>query len=244
MFSSLKIQNRVMRPVFFAILFLISITGLSQPKDLSGLKNSEIAGYYINYLHNGALLVRLQTKSRKIAILERAGNVAAANKVKNDQIKVNMSIVKAFNDAFTFCPVYFFYSEDSKYVKSYQLDSVKFLDNKLNYRKPKELPNQFLTAEFGIIQQDTSKNFTGYSRDYHKDSSNVMYENKQYSSGTNMSFGALIIKSDQFIQLSRPFPYYSRNFTTLPFLSRSHFKVVTVMNNKLLQFYGLAPAGK
>ncbi|MFK8037860.1 MAG: hypothetical protein AB8B74_06190 [Crocinitomicaceae bacterium] len=225
-----------MRLILFTFLIFCSLNSHAQPANLSGKSNSEISQYYINYLRKGVLLVRLQTKSRKIAILERAGNLAAADKVRNDQIKTNKSIIKAFKDGFSFCPVYFFYSHDSKHVKSYQLDSVDFLNEYLEIDGSIQPPNQFLTAEFGLIQEDTAQNFEGYSRDYKKDSIKGLYPNKQYASGTNMSFGALIIKSDQFIQLPRPFPYYARNLATLPILRRSHYKVVTVMNNKLFAF--------
>ena len=227
-----------MRILLIFICFLVTSKVHAQPDDLSGMNYRGIAAYYIKYLKNGALFVRLHTKSRKIAILERAGNLTAAEKVRQDQFKINKSIVKAFKESFTFCPVYFFYAEDSKFVSSYQLDSVRFLDDNLQPSASIEPPTQFLTAEFGIIQEDTAKNFTGYSRDYHKDSSNVLYPNKQFSGGTNMSFGALIIKSDQFVQLPPTFPYYSRNLATLPILRRSHSKVVSIMNDQLNNFWG------
>jgi hypothetical protein len=51
-----------------------------------------------------------------------------------------------------------------------------------------------------------------------------------------MGFGALVIKSDQFIQLKKPFPYYVRTFDSLP-IKRSPKTVVKKMNKKLHRFY-------
>ena len=220
--------------VFFYILISTQVS--AQPDHLKGKTNSEIATYYINYLKTGALYVRLFTKSRKIAILKNAGNIAAAEKVKNDQFKTNLSIVAAFRSAFTFCQVYFFYSDDSKYILSEEIDSIKFLNDSLEYTPHIKPIKQFLVAEFSIVREDTAKNFAGYSIDYQKDSTNTLYQNKQYAGGTNMSFGALVIKSPQLVQLSKPFPYYTRNLATLPFVRRSHFRVVTIMNSKLNDF--------
>lgn len=226
----------------FIILFsiIISTQAISQPRHLRGLDRNELATYYIKFLQEGSLLVRLQTKSRKIEILKRAGNIAAAEKVAKDQLKINLSIVKAFNDAFTFCPVYFFYSNDSKLVMTHELDKVKFLDKNL---KPKSIvpPENYLTAEFSIIKEDTVQNAGGNryvgGTYYERDSVGGIKEIKYYSGGTNMSFGALIIKSDQFIQLMKPFPFYARTLATLPMLRRSHFKVVTMMNDQLKALY-------
>ena len=225
-----------MRILIILFSFFVSTQAVAQPDHLKGMDYDQLAYYYINYLKTGALYVRLHTKSRKIAILENAGNIAAAEKVRKDQFKTNKSIVTAFRKAFVFCPVYFFYSDDSKYILSNDIDSIKFLDDNLQYWKAIDPPKQFLVAEFGIIKQDTMKYFEGNSADYHKDSANVMHPNKQYGGGTNMSFGALIIKSPQLVQLSKPFPYYVRNLATLPFVRRSHFKVVTILNTKLSAF--------
>ena len=56
------------------------------------------------------------------------------------------------------------------------------------------------------------------------------------NSGTNMGFGALVIKNDQFIQLTRPFPYYVRTFDSFPF-KRKPEEVIKKLNRKLHLFY-------
>ncbi len=234
------------RNIVLLISFLIiQFTGYNQQlSELKNLNSSQIAQFYIKYLKNGVLLVRLQKKQRKIDILKRAGNIADAEKVKNEQLKINKSIVAAFKKNFDFCPTYFFYGNDSKYVFNNQLDSVTFLDTLLLPKVVKLKPNvQFLTAEFGIIKEDTARNYAGTRLDgdyrYYKDSSNQQYKNDYYSGGTNMSFGALLIKSNIFVQLSAPFPFYTRTLATLPILRRSNNKVVEMMNNKLTVYYEL-----
>jgi len=209
----------------------------AQPLELRGMDYNQIASYYIQYLKAGCLYVRLHTKSKKIAILKKAGHLTAAKKVEEDQLKDNLSIVSAFRTYFKFCPVYFFYNTDSKYIYNSNLDSVKFLDDNLNHNSSIVPGKQFLIAEFGIIKQDTSKYFSVNSDEYKKDSTNTIQNNKQYGGGTNMSFGALIIKSPQFVQLPPTFPYYTRTLSSLPILRRSNAKVVANMNLRLERFY-------
>lgn len=165
------------------------------------------AGEQINQLKNGALLVRLQTKNKSISALRKNGNDKLADKIETEQKSRNMEIVSAFKAGFNFCPVYFFFSDDSQNIRERQFDKVVFLsksllpDTTIKFTK-----DHFLTAEFGTTDGDTS-------------------------------FGALIIKSDQLIQLKRPFPYYVRTFGSLP-IKRSAYKTVKKMNKKLHQFYG------
>jgi predicted ATPase len=68
-------------------------------------------------LKSGALLVRLKTSTLKINALKENGRAAEANEIKVNQEKVNKSIVLAFKSNFTFCPVYFFYSNNSNDIK-------------------------------------------------------------------------------------------------------------------------------
>jgi len=51
-----------------------------------------------------------------------------------------------------------------------------------------------------------------------------------------MTFGALIIKNENFFQLSKPFPYYSRTLHSIPF-KRKPKNVIAKMNRQLYNFY-------
>lgn len=188
----------------------------------------------INYLREGYIIVRLKTKKRQLDELTKTGQLKQANKVRTKLYKKHKLLINAFKTHFTVCPVYFVWSTQSDFIINKQVDSVSFLNNELkidNTIKPKG--NKFLTAEIGIIKEDTAQYYVGSSRDYHKDSTQSLYSNRQYSGGTNMSFEALIIKDHQFNQLYRPFPYYSRTFGSLFFLKKTYNDVVSLMNHKL-----------
>ena len=89
----------------------------------------------------------------------------------------------------------------------------------------------FFTAEFGYVEQDTAKYYSHYS--YETDGNWLSKQEKNYWGGPMMGFSALVIKSDKFIQLKRPFKYYTRRFEPL----RKPYKVVRKMNKKLNKFY-------
>ena len=227
---------------FTTIIIISSSTAFSQvksPSDLQRLNPFEISKYYINSLKKGVLLVRLFTKQKKIDALAKYNRNEEANAVKAKQDKINKSIIKAFKENFAFCPTYFFFSHDSKYILNNQLDSIKFLDSNLNIDQNIEVKNpHYLIAEFSKIQEDTSKNQGDY---YYVRGENGVERRVKYSGGTNMDFGALIIRSPQLIQLSGPFPYYARTLQSLPLFRRSHRKVVIDMNSKLNGFFEASP---
>lgn len=194
-----------------------------------------LAKQQINQLKDGALLVRLKTKKNSIAALRKIGKDKLAEKLEEKQRKYNLKIVAAFKRNFKFCPTYFFFSDYSQNIRDRQFDKVIFLTDSLVLDTTIKFNNcNFLTAEFGTIEQDTAKRFSHYS--YESDGNWNLKEVKNYIGGHSMSFGALIIKSDQLIQLRRPFPFYVRTFDSLP-ISRSPKKVVKKMNRKLRKYY-------
>ncbi len=170
----------------------------------------------INELKTGALLVRLQTRKLAINALKKSGLNKEADRIERKQKELNIKIVAAFKAEFTFCPTYIFYSDYSQNVMDRQFDKVSFLTDSLRVDSTiKFTKRNFLTAEFGIIEPDTAKHISG---------------------GEHMGFDALLIKSDQFIQLRRPFPYYVRTLDLLP-TKRNPNQVVKKMNKKLEKFY-------
>lgn len=218
------------------LILLTSTAGLAQDptemkKKVSFRKQSKmLIKQQINQLHDGALLVRLKTRKNSIAALRKIGKDKLADKIEKRQAAINKDIVSAFQDNFDFCPTYFFFSDFSKDVRERLFDNVEFLNDSL-------LPDttimfnsmSFLTAEFGTIEQDTEKYFDGY---YYAPGENGLERQTRYYGGPNMGSGALVIKSDQFIQLRKPFPYYVRTFDSLP-IKRKPKNVVRIMNKKL-----------
>ncbi|MBE9466688.1 MAG: hypothetical protein IMY72_00005 [Bacteroidetes bacterium] len=228
--------------IIVLIIFFIPSIGLSQnkrkkKKKISSIEQTRITSIkQINNLHNGVLLVRLKTKKMSISALKEIGKNELAHKVEIKQSNLNKEIISAFRDNFDFCPVFFFYSDYSQNIRDKQFDKVVFLNDNLLSDNISTFDNRnFFTAEFGIIEQDTSKYYESYY--YEKENSNYERHSKYYG-GTNMGFGALIIKSNQFIQLRRPFPYYVRTFDSFP-IKRKKSKVVRKMNQRLHKFYNL-----
>ena len=93
----------------------------SSYKDYSDLR-FKVAKAQINLLkNNGALLVRLKTNAKTIARLKAAGNIDLATQIERETVLTNKIIVGSYLQEFTFCPVYFFYSQFSDSVKNKKL---------------------------------------------------------------------------------------------------------------------------
>ncbi len=188
----------------------------------------------IKILKEGVLLVRLRTKENSILALKRIGRDKLANKIEEKQINYNKKIVSAFRTNFTFCPTYFFYSNYSDSIISKQIKGVIFLNDSLQADSTIKLTTtNFLTAEFGIIEQDTAKYLDSY---YSYSGDSGLERRSSYYGEPDMGFGVLKIMSDQFVQLKNPFPYYVRTFDSLP-IKRKFSKTVLKMNKLLFNYY-------
>ena len=219
------------------LILLVPISGLAQDKNkkkaLSRKELNVIAKEEILSLRNGILLVRLQTKNKSIQALRKAGNDDLADKIENRQTKYNLSIVSAFRSDFGFCPTFFFFSNQSRNIRAGNLEAVEFLTDDLQYDPTISIGDkEFFTAEFTTIEEDTAKHRDTYSP---MTSENDAEHQVPYSGGTNMGFGVLIIKTDQFVQLRRPFPFYTRTYDSLP-TKRTPAEVVRRMNLKLNEY--------
>lgn len=189
----------------------------------------------INQLKDGALLVRLRTKRNSITALRKIGKDKLAEKIETKQRRYNLKIVAAFKINFNFCPTYFYFSDYSQNVSERKFDKVIFLsDSLLPDTTIKFNQSHFLTAEFGAIEPDTAKYFSHYS--YEPDGNWNLEQVSNYYCEPKVSSAALVIKSNRFVQLRRPFPYYVRTYDSLP-IKRSPNKTVKRMNKKLCKFY-------
>jgi len=202
--------------IFIASGYSFAQTGDAAQKKLSLHKQlQQQASEEIKTLHEGALLVRLTTRKKSIEALRKMGNENAANTIEKEQARKNKSIINAFLINFNFCSVYFFYSDYSDLVKERQFNKVTFLNKNLEKDSVKIFNGtKFLTAEFNEVLADTAKNY----------------------GGNNNGITALIIMSDQFIQLRRPFPFFVRTFEFLS-LRRKDYKTVRILNRELHEFY-------
>ncbi|MGB6035852.1 MAG: hypothetical protein WBG42_06260 [Cryomorphaceae bacterium] len=229
-----RLTFRRFLPMAFVCLGIL-LSGNLAAQEGGSLSNAAIARTHIMGLREGALLVRLQTRSQSIETLKERGMEDRADQLEQRQRRENAEYVEAFVSEFDFAPVYFFRSEDSGLIKAGRLDEVVFLNSDLIPDSTIKVAQQMVyTAEFGNIEADNEKIRQDYRLE--KDSTGVKQKATYYGSA-NMGFEALVIMDDQFVQLRRPFPYYVRTFGKKGIITRSPAKAVRKMNTKLHQFY-------
>lgn len=198
----------VTRTIIIILLFTLFTSNLSaqETKKISYRKQCKIdSKRQILEIHDGVLLVRLKQKQKSIDALRKRGRVKLAKKIELKQQNRNKYIIDAFNARFDFCPVYFFYSSDSKHIRNNNLDSISFLndsllkDNSITFKD-----SIFYVAEFGHIEPEET--FT-YQSSVHTSKNETI---ATYSGSSDFSFKAVTIKTKDFKQLKEPFPYYSK----------------------------------
>ena len=215
-------------------LFLLSNNSYSQSTPLSNKEKQEISNYYFNKLSNGALLVRLRSNKRKINSLKERGYIDEARRVEMNQNHYNREIISAFTNEMTFCDTYFFYSDQSNNVRKKDFSEPFFLDSNLVIDESIEFSfDDFLIAEFGNVAQDTAS----YKDFYITTGQNGKTKKSSYWGGPNFHFGALVVMTDDFVQLRKPFPSFVRTFDSIPLFRSTTFKVVARLNDKFLRFF-------
>ncbi len=156
----------------------------------------KVAYAQINALKKGALLVRLKTNKRAISKLKSVGNYDLATNLEKETELENKIIMSAYKKEFTFCPVYFFYSESSDSIRKNNLSGI-FVDTTLQVSASIVCnASFFLVAEqdgiynssLGLVPESlakTSRESGSYSRD-----------------------APIVVKNKYFIQLHKPFPFF------------------------------------
>ncbi|MFK7905055.1 MAG: hypothetical protein AB8B69_08020 [Chitinophagales bacterium] len=172
----------------------------------------------IQKLQKGALLVRLKTRKKTIDAFKNSGYLKMADQVEMKQKAKNQKLMNAFRKNFSFCEVYFFYSEDSEKIMEGEYEGI-FLNENLEKDARIVLKEDFiLTAEVGSIV---------------KDPVSVDASGNEYAATSGMSESVLIIKDSNFEQLRRPFPYYVKAG------DRFIDKKVAKLNKRLFAFAGI-----
>lgn len=141
---------------FFLLFFCVQVLAAQTPRQQSAAS--------IRMLKNGALLVRLRTSENYINVLMRRGDKAGAEKVRQEQEEKNRAIVNAFRDNFTFCPVYFFYSNVSDEIRA-----GKQKGNLLNVNFQTDTTfsgSNYLVGEFGATAITKIEGFLIEDKDY------------------------------------------------------------------------------
>ena len=206
-----------MRLFFISLFLALPFFGLTQlGKEYKDKR--EMSAQQIVDMKKGALFVRIRNRSRQVESLKKYGHHKEAQEVADKRAALNKKIITAFTRNFKFCPVYFFYSGDSKFVRLQQYDSVKFVDSTLKH-VPSIRPNHecYFTAELGKVLPDTARYFGGY---YLAETENGLEKTPRYYKAADSGFKAIVLKSNEFVQLTHPLPYYVRTFRENPNLKK------------------------
>lgn len=230
-----------MKQIFFLLTFALSLTfhfPATAQDSLFGMDGnvsySEWKRFYAQQqyekLQKGALLVRLQTKNKAIQALRTRGQNESADKIAAQQKRENERIVAAFRQNFDFAPVFFFYSDDSKFLLENTPDQITFLNPDLTPVDSSVSlePKTFVVAEFGTVSAEPREYYENYRRDFKGKTDSAAYLNS-----SEMDFSALVLLNDDLQQLTDPFPYYVRLYKGLLFFERSYDKAVSILNRRL-----------
>jgi hypothetical protein len=218
-----------MKNTIITLLLILTFSFFAQSQKKQ--ERLEVAQNQIHQLKSGVLLVRLYNKKNVIAALETKGMERRAKAVKDKQKSINKEIITSFKN-FTFCEVYFFFSDNSSLLSTKDYSKVE-LFTELGIKKEKILegPN-FFVADFGVLKNENSTNSD-------KDGSNKSGRTKvkKYKGGTsNTEKRCMFLRDRNLRQLKRPFPY-TVWFHPTPIKKRSYKQVVERMDNQLKEFY-------
>ena len=151
----------------------------------------------IDNLKDGALLVRLKTRSKSLKAYEKAGAHSLVKKMKKTQNAENQLIIDLFNEHFNFCPVYFFYTDDTELLLADQQEGI-FLNDNLKKDKNIVLDKDFfLIAEFGVLLEEK----VWADSLLEAANQNKIYQHQVLNK-------VIVIKDKNLEQLKRPFPLY------------------------------------
>jgi len=243
-----RIDHRpgLMRYVLIFLVLLIQVPQIAsaqprkakKPRPGSKKERELQASQQIFKLKEGTLLLRLHTRKPTIEALKKIGKIQEAAQLEYKVQQEHKQVMNAFSRYFDFCKTAFFYSESSLLVTERKFDQV--LINGIADTASLRTLDYFLVAEFGNVSQDSMKRFSNYSLE--RSGTQPLEKVANYHGGQNLGMNALVILSDQFIQLRAPFPYYARFFKVLPY-KMAVKKAVRKLNRKLHRYYLEQTAG-
>lgn len=137
---------------FRIILAIFILTIFSNCKSVN-LRKDKVTNQLYN-MQSGVMLIRLPTNEAKIAKLKKAGRKDSAKKESAEMAQFHSDILKTFENHFTFCPTYYYYSDKSVDIQNGNFDGNLF-DAKLNKVPSLSLSKeQKFYAEFGFVHQE------------------------------------------------------------------------------------------
>ena len=216
--------------ILFTLLF--SFTTFSFSKDQKQ-ELKEKAQSQIVQMKQSIILVRLSDKAPVIKALEEKGMEQRAKAVKAKQDAINKEIMLSFSK-FDFCQVYFFYSNDSEFLKNRNFSKVQLYEAPNLLAKGVKLDTNFFVADYGMLTNEKElKNETAQ-----KEKSGVTKQKKYKGSDVNTSIKCMYLRDHNFNQLESPFPFYVR-FHPTPIQSLSYKQLAERMNKQLTKFSNL-----
>ncbi|HRN93616.1 MAG: hypothetical protein M9931_08895 [Chitinophagales bacterium] len=206
----------------FLILFslFVSIGATAQLDSLPSDK--DLGRQHINELRNGgALVVRLKARTKTISAYLSSGNKSVADRIHEEDTKLNKKIVEAFVNEFRFCPVYFIYANASRQLIND--GKAEFLNSQLQVDTSIHLKTEnFLLLDYGTSMLNESTNSYNYTYGHTTEGS---------TPGNSQAFTIL---DKQYSQLHSPFPYI---VYLNPLEHNAFSKAVTRLNTKLFTYY-------
>jgi len=190
--SQVKICLRTKKSTMsFRIIFAIFILSTFSNCKSAKLRKDTVTDQ-LNNMQSGAMFIRLPTNKAKIAKLKKAGRNDSAKKESAEMAQFHTDILKTFEKHFTFCPVYYYYSDKSVEVKNGNFDGNLF-DAKLNNVSSLSFSNkQKFYGEFGFV---------------HQEELTVERNGKTEKVAGIGGKKAFVIRTHEGLQPLRPFPY-------------------------------------
>ncbi len=187
------------------------------------------AKYHIKALKEGALLIRLKTRDRSIEAYRAAGATELAKRVEQEQFAENQRTMMLFKEFFNFCPVYFFYANQTKEVLAGNTKGNLLNDELQPDTAIHLLTDTFYIAEIDVLLETLPDEDEEISDDEQAVGKGVPTSGKH---AVTTLQNVIVIKDRNLIQLKRPFPFYVR-------ASFDRFLPTRVVqfNNKLQRFY-------
>lgn len=151
-------------------------------------------------LKSGALLVQLQSKQITIDSYREKGYQSIADDIAQKQHEDNIKLIRAFNESFRFCKVYFFLSDQMEALKEKQFENVVFVNKNGDNDPSIKLKESFYMIASYFTEPDKKKN-------------------------SLLSSSVLTIWDSDFNAMAKPFPYYIKMPEELPKYKRLKKKI-------------------
>ena len=198
------------------LMFTILLISFSNCKDINQRKDK--VTIQLNELQEGTLLVKLPTFDAKISKLKEMGKFDEAKKVHAFNQQFHFDIIHSFSANFSYCDVYFFYSNHTEDIKRGEIKGKVFDSKRKNIEKINTPLEQMFFAEFGQVHQEEIV---------------VEKDGKKIKVAGLGGKDALVLRTIEGIQPNRPFPY-SVDYKSL--FNGNLNKTVRKLNSRLYRF--------